>query len=230
MICIGHRGAAGWEPQNTCLAFDKAITLGCDYIETDIHICKSGEMVLCHDARIDSTSDGKGFIRDLTLKELLTFDFGKNQQIMTLEELLEQCRGKINLNLELKSTGSGAAVAATLTREIQSGNWNPSQLLITSFNHLELQSFHSLASSIPTGALIKSVLIGQADYIRSLGCDTLVGSLEFASKELVRSMHTAGIQILVYTVNDPRDIDHMIEIGVDGIISNYPDRVLNKII
>ncbi len=229
MICIGHRGAAGWEPQNTFLAFEKAITLGCDFIETDIHICKSGEMVLCHDAKIDSTSDGIGHIKDLTLEELRTFDFGKHQQIMTFEELLDQCRDRINLNLELKSDGSGAATAALLTDQIRLGTWKPYQLLITSFNHLELQIFHTLAPAIPTGALIKSVLIDEAEYVTSLGCKALVASLEFTSVELVRQMHAARIAVYVYTANDPRDIDYFIEMGVDGIISNYPDRVITKI-
>ena len=229
MICIGHRGAAGLAPQNTISSFEKAIALGCDCIETDLHICKTGELVLCHDARIDSTSNGTGYIKDITYNELRSFDFGDGQQIMTLEELLELCRGKIDINIEMKSDGAGKAAALMLNEQIAAGKWSEENLLITSFNHPELMDFHALAPDIPIGALIKSILIDEAAYVKDLECTTVVVSLEFINKRFVEDMHAAGIKVYVYTVDDPRDIEHIIRIGVDGIIGNYPDRILEGI-
>ena len=226
MICIGHRGAAGSAPQNTRISFTNAIESGCDYIETDVHLCKSGEAVLCHDARIDSTSNGSGEIAELSLTELRSFDFGRGQRIMTLTELLDLCAGKIRLNLELKSEGSGAYTARLLGRQFQANAWKPEDILVTSFNHRELRHFQSAAPQVPTGALIKAVLVDEAAYVDSLGCSVLVSSLEFINAQLVSDLHALGKQVFVYTVNEPEDITRMGRIGVDGIISNFPERVL----
>lgn len=225
MVRIGHRGAAGWEPQNTISSFKKAIALDCDVIETDLHVCRSGEIVLCHDARIDKSSDGAGLIADLTLDELKSFDFGKGERIVQLEELLALAEGRVRLNLELKSDGSGIAAASVIEETIRRTSWNAEDFLITSFNHPELVMFHAELPSVPVGALIKSVLIDTVSYLDQLDVSVLVTSLEFINQSLVDDVHDSDRSVFVYTVNEPHDIDRMYELGVDGIISNYPDRV-----
>lgn len=109
MLLFGHRGYSDKYPENTMLAFTKAIEDGFDGIETDVHKTKDGKLVLCHDEKIDRTSDGKGYIKDKTYEELLQYDFGcktkyKNQRIPLLKELLELCKGKkILINIEVKT-------------------------------------------------------------------------------------------------------------------------------
>lgn len=109
MLLFGHRGYSDKYPENTMLAFEKAIEDGFEGIETDVHKTKDGKLVLCHDEKINRTSDGKGYIKDQTYEELLQYDFGyktkyKNQKIPLLEELLKLCKGKkVLINIEVKT-------------------------------------------------------------------------------------------------------------------------------
>ncbi len=229
MLRIGHRGAAGWEPQNTRLSFEKAIELECDVIETDLHICRSGELVLCHNAKIDPTSNGTGFIRDMTLTELKRYDFGKGEQILSLDDLLKLAKGRVSLNLELKSSGSGIAAAALLRRAIETHEWDPADFLITSFIHPEVVSFHKLLPQVQVGVLIKAVLLDTAAYLDRLDVSVLVSSIEFIDQKLVDEVHTARKSVYVYTADDSDEIAYLNDIGVDGIISNFPDRINNNL-
>jgi glycerophosphoryl diester phosphodiesterase len=224
MVRIAHRGASGWEPQNTRLAFEKAIELGCDLIETDVHVCRSGELVLCHDARIDSTSNGTGFIAHMSLEELKQYDFGKGERIMCLEDLLELAETRVGVNIELKSPGSGRSCAHVLKQAVQDSLWWSDHAAVTSFNHRELAAFHALLPDIRTGALIKSILLDTVSYLHQLDASFLVSSIEFIDKQLVDEVHASDRDVYVYTVNDPVDIERMQSLGVDGLIGNYPDR------
>jgi glycerophosphoryl diester phosphodiesterase len=225
MLKIGHRGAAGWEPQNTMSSFRKAVELGCDYIETDIHLCRSGELVLIHDARIDAVSDGSGLVGDMSLAELRAFDFGKGQTLVTLEELFQEVSGRARLNLELKGPDTGAAAAESVQKELAKGTWREEELLVTSFRHSELDRFHQLLPSVPIGVLIKAVLLDTTGYLKRFSPSFLVTSHEFLQKMLVDEVHEAGYRLLIYTVDHPGDIERMYRLGVDGIISNFPDRI-----
>ena len=224
MVRIAHRGASGWEPQNTRLAFEKAIELGCDLIETDVHVCRSGELVLCHDARIDSTSNGTGLIADMDLEELKQYDFGKGQSIMCLDDLLDLAEGRVGVNIELKSTGSGLSCARVLKQAEQVSSWWADHAVVTSFNHRELTAFHRELPDIRFGALIKSILLDTVSYLHQLDASFLVSSIEFIDKQLVDEVHASDRDVYVYTVNDPVDIERMQSLGVDGLIGNYPDR------
>lgn len=225
MIRIGHRGAAGWEPQNTRLSFEKAITLGCDFIETDVHLCKTGELILCHDARIDATSNGTGLIAEMSLDELQRYDFGKGQTVMHLEQLLDLAIDRIGLNIELKGPGSGTATAGVLKKElVDPSGWWHNHLMVTSFNHRELRAFQNALPSVPAGALIKAVLLDTAAYLDQLDVSFLVTSVEFIDKDLVGEVHATGRDVYVYTVDDPADIARMQHLGADGLIGNFPDR------
>lgn len=225
MLKIGHRGAAGWEPQNTWLSFKHAISLGCDVIETDIRICSTGEAVLIHDAKIKDSSGKSHVVGNLSLTELRTFNLGKNQRIMTLEDLLTKIPGGVNLNLELKSVGSALLTARILQKAILESNWTPENFTITSFNHPELMIFKNEMPEIQIGALIKSIMVDPCRYLDNLGISLIVTSLEFVTKNLVEVLHASGKFVYVYTVNEPEDIKSMFDMQVDGIISNYPDRI-----
>jgi glycerophosphoryl diester phosphodiesterase len=228
MIKIGHRGAAGWEPQNTWLSFKHAISLACDIIETDIRICGTGEAVLIHDAKIKDSSGKIHTVGTLSLTELRTFDLGKNQKIMTLDNLLTKIPGGVNLNLELKSDGSALLTARILRKVILESDWTPENFTITSFNHPELLIFKNELPEIRIGALIKSVMVDPCRYLDTLGISLIVTSLEFVTKNMVDDLHSSGKIVYVYTVDEPEDIKNMFDMKVDGIISNYPDRITFK--
>src|SRR3989338_4292016 len=111
---MGHRGAAALEPENTLRSFRKAIEIGVDYVEFDIHRCKSGELVVIHDETVDRTTNGKGFVADLTLQQLKKLDAGKGEQIPALQEVIDCCKGNVKMQIELKEPGLEADTISLL--------------------------------------------------------------------------------------------------------------------
>ncbi len=119
MLKIGHRGAMGYAPENTLGSFAKALELGVDGIELDVHVCKSGEVVVIHDERVDRTTNGKGQVKEMTLKELKELDAGKGERIPTLEEVLDFVDRRAFIDIELKAEGIGNSVADIVRKYIQ---------------------------------------------------------------------------------------------------------------
>ncbi len=224
MLNIAHRGASGQEPANTLPAFSLAIKSDCDMIETDVHVCKSGEAVLSHDPRVSNGSSWK-FIKSLRFDELQKIDAGNGNRVPSLEQLLDLDAGRTGINLELKSPGSARATADILKKRFVAGQYSPDDFLITSFDHYELEDFRILLPEVPRGVLLKSLILSVNDYLERLGTGTLVTSLEFVRKTLVDEIHQGGRKILVYTVNEESDVRALVELGVDGVITNYPGRI-----
>ena len=127
---IGHRGAAGHAPENTQASFRKAIELGCDMTELDVHVCASGDVVVIHDETLDRTTNGKGNVSDHTLTELKQLDAGKGEQIPLLQEVLELLKDRIMLNIELKGLGT----AEPVYKIVKKTGWSNQDLTVTSFN------------------------------------------------------------------------------------------------
>ena len=147
MLKIGHRGAMGYAPENTLKSFDLAIQMGAPMIEIDVTQCASGEAVVIHDDRVDRTTNGEGYVSDLSLAELKKLDAGDGEQIPTLKETLDALRGKCHLNVELKSERVVEEVVKVLLMELQAGNWDASTLMISSFDHHALRKFQKLMPS-----------------------------------------------------------------------------------
>ncbi len=143
-LIIGHRGASGYEPENTLLSFKKAISLNADMIEMDIFKCKTGELVIIHDNTVDRTTNGKGYIRDLTFQELRILDAGKGEKIPTLTEVLDLVNNKIKINLELKGEETAGPVCELIRKYVEEKGWNYNDFYISSFNHRLLQEFISV--------------------------------------------------------------------------------------
>lgn len=224
---IGHRGAAGWEPQNTELSFLKAIDLDCDMIETDVHLCATGELVLAHDPWVSGLgTEQSSIIRTTGLQELRQHDLGRAQHMMLLEELLDLAEGRIALDIELKAPGTGAAVAAVLKQRLQSHRFEASALLVTSFIHRELITFKQLLPEVRIGILLKAALIDPAAYIEKLDAAVLVSSSSFLDRQTVEELQRSGKQVFVYTPNSREEISRFTSMGVDGIISDHPERII----
>ena len=134
MLRIGHRGACGYEPENTLRSFNHAIQLGVDIVELDVHICQSGEIMVIHDIKVDRTTNGTGFVGDKTLDELKTLDAGKGEQIPTLQEVLDQINRRVKVNIELKGNSTAKPVLKLLEKYIKEAGWSYNDFLISSFN------------------------------------------------------------------------------------------------
>ncbi|EKE18662.1 MAG: Glycerophosphoryl diester phosphodiesterase [uncultured bacterium] len=233
MIKIGHRGACGYAPENTLSSVQKAIELGVDMIEFDVQICKSGEAIVFHDDSVNKKTNGKGLIKNLTIEQLRVLDVLPGEKIPTLVETLELINKKTKVNIELKGLGT-AQIVADITREfIQNKNWKEEDFLVSSFHWQELEKFHDNYPEIKTGILAKRRLKGLFKYSQQniseealkIGAYSVNFPLNGITKAKVEKMHEKGLKVFVYTVNNHIDIKFMEEIGVDGIFSDFPDRI-----
>lgn len=229
-LCIGHRGACGYEPENTLLSFTRAIEIGVDIIELDVRFSKDKQLVVIHDDTIDRTTNGHGAVRDFTLKELQAFDAGKGEHIPTLREVFELVQRKAIINIELKDTGTALAVS-TLTREyLDEHNWHVNDFIVSSFNRMELTIFHQQLPSIPLAILfsqLPSDIIGMAQSISA----TYIGINKdiLTTQELAQKLQHTRLTVFVWTVNDPTEISRFVSMGVNGICSDFPDRVVKAV-
>ena len=204
---IGHRGAAAHERENTTRSFLRALDLGVDLIETDLRETSDGAIVLYHDAWIVRTS---------TLAALRAID----EEMATLEDLLAVANGRCGLMLELKVTGIAertiAAVAAA-------GFTGP--LIYASFHHDELLTIRRFEPDAQTLALIQAEPVDKTRFAIDAQATHAGINIEFATATFVSALQKSGLQVFVYTVNEPEDIAAMKAMRVDGIVSDYPDRV-----
>jgi len=226
---IGHRGACGYAPENTLASFAKAIELGVDMIEFDVQRCKTGELVVLHDVTVDRTTNGKGWVGDFTLADLKKLDAGAGEQIPTLREVLDLVMCKTRINIEIKEEGIVDDVAAIVKEYAARPEWSEGDFLISSFWHRELAAFKKIYPDVATSALFTCNPAQGVEFVLSLGVDIVGCSIEFISKELVQSAHAHGKKIFLFTVNTPDEIRYALSLGVDGIFSNFPDRVLAAI-
>lgn len=225
VLKIGHRGAAGYEPENTLLSFEKALELGVDMIELDVQACKSGELMVMHDLKVDRTTNGTGYVCEKTFEELRTLDAGKGQKIPSLQEVLECIDKNIRVNVEIKGEGIARAVFNVIAQYVKEKGWSWDDFLVSSFNHYELQEFSQLAKEVKTGAIIAGIPIGYAQCASDLKSYSLHASKEFLNQALIDDAHNRGLKVYAYTLNEPEDIQKIKLLGVDGIFSNFPDRI-----
>lgn len=224
-LAFGHRGARGHAPENTLLSLDRGILLGADWLEFDVQRHPDGELILLHDVRVDRTTNGRGAIRQLSFAELRALDAGEGQRIPTLAEALDLIDQRVGVNVELKSFGgTGAAVAALLQRYIAAG-WPAERFLVSSFHLPELWEFKQAAPGIPVAALLCGVPLDWADAAVELGAVALNIDAEFADPRLIEAAHCHGLRVYAYTVNEPDDMRALRACGIDGVFTDYPERV-----
>jgi len=221
-LCIGHRGAKGHYPENTLPSFEYAIELGCDWVELDVYLVE-GELVVIHDSTVNRTTDGRGRVDAHSLADLRTLDAGGGAQVPTLTEVTNLLAGRCGLNVELKGPGTADAVSRAL-HELINGGWSPEQILVSSFDHQELAKTDA---TFRRGALFAKRMNDEWERAERLGAYSVNFSLKNVDQALVDKAHEKGYKIFVYTVNKPKDIRAMLDLGVDGIFSDFPDRVLN---
>jgi glycerophosphoryl diester phosphodiesterase len=224
LLCIGHRGAMGHSPENTLASINMALTLGAQFIEVDVYHVE-GELVVFHDNRLERTTNGVGYIDEQSLAYLSTLDAGEGQRIPTLSEVCELIRGQACINIELKGAHTAAPVAKFIEHLVAQG-WHYSAILVSSFNHQELLTLKQLNPQILLAVLIYGIPIDYAKFAEDLGAYAINPSIEFINQALVDDAHARNLKVYAYTANHPADIEKMQQLGVDGVFSNYPERVL----
>lgn len=217
VLCIGHRGAKGHRPENTLPSFEYALEIGCDWIELDVYLV-AGELVVIHDKRVDRTTNGKGRVEELPLEYLRSLDAGDGARIPTLIEVLDLVDDRCGVNVELKGKNTAHAVSDVLA----SYHWSREHFLLSSFNHQELAKSDP---RYPRGALFEGPTKNHWQQAEELNAWSVNFHLPHVTPALVKEAQLRGYKVLVYTVNEINDIQRMLNCNVDGIFSDYPDRV-----
>lgn len=230
LIRIAHRGASGIAPENTLAAFNKAIEIGVDAVELDLHGTADGEIVVIHDASLDRTTDICGLINQTTLADIKQADAGswfhpqfKGETIPTLEEAMVSIAGKTIAILEIKAT----TITESVVQKVVEMNLLE-RVVIISFNISDLHTVRAIEPSIPTGWLISSNN-GETDPIQlcqklcSLGSSLLNVHHLLITEEFAYEVRKRGISLWTWTVDDIDRMRYMRDIGVQGITSNHPE-------
>jgi glycerophosphoryl diester phosphodiesterase len=228
MKVIAHRGARGYLPENTLSALKKAIEQGADMLEFDVHALHSGEVVIMHDHRLDRTTNAVGYLLDHKFDDLRALDAGEGEKIPTLQEVLDFVNRRVPVDIELKGTDSAKPVAKIITAYLQKG-WQPSDFIVSSFNHHELHTFKLLLPQIEIAALQDAIPLNYAAFAEDLHATIVGPGHEFVSKAYVDDAHGRGLKVFVWTINHPDEIKRMKDMGVDGIFTDVPDTSLQTV-
>lgn len=215
----------GYAPENTISSVQKAIELNPDMIEFDAYYIDQ-QLIIIHDDRLERTTNGKGYIWNYSFEELRKFDAGNGEKIPTLEEVVDIIPEHIQVNIEIKGRSSTRPVIEFIQARAKTKK-EKQRYLVSSFIHQELKLVKKLDKDILIGALCCAEPIKLAKFAEKLKAYSVNPSVEFVTAEFVKDAHMRGLKVYVYTVNHPEDIQRMHEMGVDGIFSNYPDRVNN---
>ena len=224
-LTIAHRGASGHEPENTLAAFEKAIKLGADMIELDVHICKSGEPVVIHDPTLKRTTNGHGRISHKTLKELKTLNAGKNQTIPTLQEALDCIRRRVQVNIELKGPDTAIPVHQVIDEYVHQHQWYYADFLVSSCSEEALRTFHTIQPKVHIGLLISDPQQYPPRIAEELKVYSIHPQYQRMPDQFVAHAHDDGRKVFPYTVNNAQEIVTLYRKGVDGVITDVPDLV-----
>ena len=224
MLCIGHRGAMGHEPENTLSSIRKALELGAPFVEVDVYSV-DGELIVFHDDRLERTTNGSGYVLDQTFEHLRTLDAGNGQLIPTLKEVCDEVDRRAGINIELKGPATAVPVVE-LIRDLERENWDLNSVLVSSFNHRELAETKRLDPRIQIGALICGLPVDDSKFAADLGAISVHPALEFVDQRFIDDAHARELRVYVYTVDHPEDIQRMRNLGVDGVFTNFPELVL----
>lgn len=224
-IVIGHRGAMGHETENTIASVQKAIDLGVDMIEIDVFNVESGETVVFHDKTLDRLSNAGGEIEDWNYFELRKVILDGGHKIPLLQDVLKTIDHKVKLNIELKGAGTTNRVNFIINYYIKEKGWKTEDFLISSFNWDELKAMRALNADIPIAVLTEEDPLDAIAIAKELNAEAINPDFKMLTRENNLAIKDAGFKIYAWTVNEPQDILGMKRMGVDGIITDYPERV-----
>jgi glycerophosphoryl diester phosphodiesterase len=222
---IGHKGAAGLEPENTMRAFKKALELNVDFIEFDVRMTKDKKLIIMHDPKVDRTTNGKGYVKDLTLEEIKKLDAGEGEKVPIFEEvinLLKDRKPKITIDIKEPQT---LDKIMKIIRENKLEN----KVVIVSFWHEILKRIKEIEPSIKTSVDIVEKPINLVSMVKDAKADKISLHSIFIDEKTVKECHENDIEITAWTVDEFLEIDRMIKLGVDTICSNFPDRVISRL-
>ncbi|PZE19821.1 glycerophosphodiester phosphodiesterase [Paenibacillus xerothermodurans] len=231
-LIIAHRGAKGMAPENTLAAFRLALSQGCQGIELDIHLTADDHIVVCHDSTLDRTTNGSGAIVNQTLMEIQAYDAGgwcadeyKGEIVPTLDEVFELVPQTVMINIEVKNAYSGRIECKLIDLLRQRGRVE--DVVISSFDHKCIRRIKQMEPRLKIGLLYQANLLDPVAYAR--GFDVEVYSLhpqfQMLDAEDVQQAVAQGLRVYPFTANSEKDLSRLMEMGVSGIITDFPCRM-----
>ncbi|MEO8073435.1 MAG: glycerophosphodiester phosphodiesterase [Acidobacteriota bacterium] len=251
-LVFAHRGGGGLFPENTLLAFKDSAKLGVDFLELDVHSTADGTLVVLHDGSVDRTTDGRGKISEMTLEAVKKLDAGfpfttdggqtlpfrgKEITVPTLAEIFDALP-EMKFNIEPKQqTPSIIKPLCNLIRERKMID----KVIVGSFNQSVIDDFRRECPEVATSAspsevskflALEKTGIGESysPPMQALQIPEQIGGIPIVTKDFVEAAHKRNLKVHVWTINDPADMRRLLEMGVDGIMTDYPDRLLNLLV
>ncbi|MFQ6075312.1 MAG: glycerophosphodiester phosphodiesterase [Candidatus Bathyarchaeia archaeon] len=224
VIVTGHRGAAGLEPENTIRSFKRALELGVDQVELDVHLTKDRRLAVIHDTTVDRTTNGHGHVGDLTLEEIRKLDAGKGERVPTLQEAIDVVRGRAILQIELKGLGVEEAVVKTVEE-----NRIVDEVILTSFRHYMVKRAKTLNPRLSTGVLFLCIPMDAPRLAIDAGAEGLHANVNYIDAHLVEDGHRYGLKVRAWNTDDPEQMRWLLGLGVDAIGSDRPDILLDVV-
>jgi glycerophosphoryl diester phosphodiesterase len=226
---IAHRGASAYEPENTLRAFERAIQMGATMLELDIHLSKDVHLVVIHDAKVSKTTNGKGHISDMTLKQIKELNAGKGEQVPTLTEVIDLVRDRAKLYIELKGQGTPGPVVDALHSMAF-----VDQVIVSSFLPLLIKKVKFLDPTISTSLLItwhekreadfaEWALVVAADYIHPCWENETPTPSRLLTPDIISNIRRHDLGLITWHEERPSELQKLVKLGPDGICTNTPD-------
>ena len=222
---IGHRGAKAHVAENTIASIERALELGVEGVEIDVHQCASGELVVFHDFTLDRMTNGSGELTQFTLEELKILKVEKHHTIPTLEEVLHIIDKRCFVNIELKGIHTAKPTILIIEKFVEQEGWNSNLFLISSFQHNELKIVFDSDPNIRLGVLTKASVKEAITYAEKINAYAIHPNVALLTKANVEHAQSKGFKVMTWTVNEKTEIERMKSYGVDGIISDNPDLI-----
>ena len=216
--CFAHRGASGYETENTLPSFERAIVLGATWIECDARIVED-RAVIFHDRTLNRMANRPGVIAQQALSDLTSMELTRGGRIPLLSEVIRQLVGRASLQIELKGRNSGRIVAQEVGDALSHG-WKPASFLVSSFDHHELHTFKKLQPQIPRGILTYGYPLNYLAIVKDLAPFSAHLDIDHVTQERVITLQNAGYEVYVYTVNEISDLEALVKFGIDGVFSD----------
>lgn len=216
---IGHRGAKGYAPENTLASFQKAIQMGVDGIELDVHLSSDSKVMVIHDETINRTTSGSGFVKDFSSKEL------EQLGIPTLASVFDLADKKCFVNVELKIYETADKAAGLIENLVSKKGWDYEQIIVSSFDWNALQQVHFLNDKIKIGVLTHTDLDLALAFAKFIKAYSVHPYYHLLTAENVAQMQSKNFKVYPWTINEPEDIIFVQSLQVDGIITDFPDRL-----
>ena len=232
MLVIAHRGASGHAPENTLGAFKKAVAMGATFIETDLQLSRDARFVAIHDSTVNRTTNGDGVVHEMTLAELRRLDAGSwfgsefaGERIPTLEELLAfSKKNDVVFYLEMKPAGSWGGEHALIGALRESGEIPRS--VVISFDASIVLNLRKIEPTLMTGLLYDGQIENPVKKAVEVGARQLLVRGDLVTPALLTEARKKDLQVVCWTVNHPAHMRMLMAAGVDGIMSDYPDRLV----